>query len=126
MISAELNNYRLQGVIDFLSLGTGNATVELMDGTQPAFGGTATNVLATIEFVEPIGTISAGTLTITPTLEYLVTLTGIATWARVKNGQGTLAWDCAVSDLLGTAPLKLPDTQLYAGGMTRISSGTLV
>lgn len=124
-ISTELNDARLQGVIDFLALGTTNATVELMTGTQPELGGAPTTVLATVLLAEPVGTISGGVLTLTPTPEVMVSNTGTATWARVKNGNGTLAWDCAVSDEEGTAPLKLDTTLLYVGGMVRIASGAL-
>jgi hypothetical protein len=41
------------------------------------------------------------------------------------NGNGSVAWDCDVSDLNGTGELRLPSTTLYAGGYTRIVSGLL-
>lgn len=123
-ISVELANARLQAVIDFLALGAAPATVTLYDGVQPALGGTATNALAVIELAEPLGTISNGTLTITPSPEVMVQNSGVVTWARWENGNGVLAFDCAVTDLAGAGPLKVASTQLYAGGNTRISSGT--
>lgn len=123
-ISVELANARLQAVIDFLAAGAAPATVKFYDGTQPVFGGTATNLLATVELTEPLGTVSNGTLTIAPSPEAMVQNSGVVTWARWENGNGVLAFDCAVTDLAGAGPLKVASTQLYAGGNTRISSGT--
>lgn len=123
-ISVELANARLQAVIDFLALGAAPATVTLYDGVQPALGGTATNVLAVVELTEPLGTVSNAVLTFTPSPEVMVQNSGTVTWARWQNGNGTLAFDCAVTDLGGAGPIKVPSTQLYAGGNTRISSGT--
>jgi hypothetical protein len=75
--------------------------------------------------VEPIGEVEDGLLTITPTGEALIETSGEATWARIVNGDGALAWDCDVSNLDGTGELRLPSTTLYAGGYTRIVSGLL-
>ena len=124
-ISTELNEYRLNGVIAFLAVGADNARADIYDGVRPAFGGSPTTPLASIILVEPIGTVASGLLTLTPTPEVLIVATGQATWARIVNGNGALAWDCDVSDLNGTGELRLSSTALYAGGYTRIVSGTL-
>lgn len=124
-ISTNLNEYRLQGVINFLAVGATNAKVLIYDGTRPAFGDAATTLLCEVTLVEPLGTLSGGVLTMTPTDEYLNAATGTATWARVINGDGTIGWDCDVSDMLGSGDIKLASTTLYAGGYTRIVSGTL-
>lgn len=126
-ISTGLNDFRLGGVLDWAAQGTLAATAEIYDGTQPAFGDSTTGcvLLCTISFAEPLGTISNGEMAITPTDECMNVASGIATWARIKNGAGDHGWDCAVSDLAGTAPLKMASTQLYAGGYARIVSGTL-
>lgn len=126
-ISTGLNDFRLGGVIDWAQQGTVAATAEIYDGTQPAFGEAPTCcvLLCTISFAEPLGTISNGVLSLTPTNEYMNVASGIATWARIKNGNGEHGWDCAVSDLAGSAPLKMASTQLYAGGYARIVSGSL-
>jgi len=55
----------------------------------------------------------------------MITATGQASWARIVNGEGDLAWDCDVSDLNGAGELRLPSTTLYAGGSTRIVSGVI-
>lgn len=125
-ISTDLNDYRLQGVVNFLAAGTANATATIYSGIRPAFGGVpAGDILAVIPLVEPLGTIAGGALTITATPEVMLAASGVATWARIANGDGVIGWDCAVSNLEGTGEIKLPDTTLYAGGYTRIVSGTL-
>lgn len=125
-ISHELNDYRLHGVIAFLSLGAGQAQVKIYPGERPAFGEPAPEPpLASILLAEPLGTVAGGVLDVAPTDEALIDATGEATWARIVNGDGALAWDCDVSDLDGDGELRLPSTRLYAGGYTRIVSGQL-
>lgn len=125
-ISTELNDFRLGGVLTWAAQGENHAVAEIYTGTQPAFGAAPTGLLlCTIEFAEPMGVISGGEMTLAPTEEYMNTASGEATWARIKNGAGSHGWDCAVSDLAGSAPLKMASTQLYAGGYARIVSGTL-
>lgn len=125
-ISTELNEFRLNAVIDFLAGGAENARAEIYDGVRPALGGTPTgNLLASIVLMEPLGTVSNGVLLVATTNEVMIGNTGQATWARIINGNGALAWDCDVSDLNGAGELRLPSTTLYAGGYTRIVSGLL-
>lgn len=125
-ISSALNEYRLNAVINFLAIGTENARVRVYGGVRPAFGAAPSgDLLATLVLVEPIGEVEDGQLAITPTGEALIETGGEATWARIVNGDGALAWDCDVSDLNGTGELRLPSTTLYAGGYTRIVSGLL-
>jgi hypothetical protein len=125
-ISTELNEYRLNGVIAFLAGGAENARANLYDGVRPTLGGAPTgNLLVSIVLMEPVGTVANGLLTLTPTDEVMIGNTGQATWARIVNGNGALAWDCDVSDLNGSGELRLPSTTLYAGGYTRLVSGIL-
>ena len=125
-VSTELNEFRLNAVLAFLSAGTANAWAEIYDGVRPALGGSpAGNLLACIVLMEPLGSVANGLLTVDPTNEVMIAHTGQATLARIVNGTGALAWDCDVSDLNGTGELRLPSTMLYAGGFTRIVSGLL-
>lgn len=125
-ISSALNDYRLNAVVNFLAIGTDNASVRIYGGVRPAFGAAPSgDLLATLVLIEPIGDVEDGELAITPTAEALIETSGEATWARIVNGDGELAWDCDVSDLNGTGELRLPSATLYAGGYTRIVSGLL-
>ena len=125
-ISPALNEYRLQGVMAFLAQGPDGARAEIYDGVRPVLGENPPGKrLVTIILADPIGRVAAGVLTLTPTDEVMITATGQATWARIVNGEGAVAWDCDVSDLNGTGELRLPSTTLYAGGFTRIVSGVI-
>lgn len=120
-ISNALNDYRLNAVVNFLAIGTENACVRIYGGVRPSFGAAPTgDLLATIVLVEPIGEVEDGILTITPTGEALIQTSGEATWARIVNGDGTLAWDCDVSDLNGTGELR-PRRPRSTPGATPVS-----
>lgn len=125
-ITTALNDARLQAVVDFLAQGTENATVTLYSGDRPAVGETPTGTaLVAIPLVEPSGTVSGGVLTLTSPPEEMVTTSGVATWARVANGNGIVAFDCDVSDEAGSGEITMQTTTLYAGGFARIVAGVL-
>jgi hypothetical protein len=125
-ISTALNDYRLNAVLDFLSIGAANARVLIHEGQRPALGAPPEgNLLAAIVLLNPMGEVKEGLLTMTATGESLIQNSGQAAWARIVNGDGQLAWDCDVSDMNGAGELRLPSTTLYAGGYTRIVSGLL-
>lgn len=125
-ITTALNDARLQAVVDFLAQGTANATITIYSGDRPTIGATPTGIaLVSIPLVEPAGTVSGGVLTITSPPEEMVTTSGVATWARVANGNGVVAFDCDVSDEAGTGEITMQPTTLYAGGFARIVAGVL-
>lgn len=117
---------QLQGVLDFLNLGPDPATVEIYGTTQPETAGDAAGgaPLVVISLVDPPGSIESGLLVITPTEDALVTGSGGAVWGRVKNGNGDIGFDAAVTDSAGAGPIKIPSTTLYEGGATRIIAGS--
>lgn len=124
-ISVGLANARADGVLTFLNTG-GAGKVQIYDGTRPEHGGSPPNpVLVELPLANPAGTVAAGVLTLTATAETLVAASGNASWARVRNGAGTIAFDCDVSDVNGSGEVKLPSTTLFAGGYSRLVSGTL-
>ncbi len=125
-ISTELNTHRLQGVLDFLAKGTPVAYILLYSGERPLFAQEPTgDLLVELPLAEPLGQIVDGVLQLTASDEAMVLVTGIATWARVFNGEHTIGWDCDVSDSAGTGDIRLMSTTLYAGGFARVVSGTL-
>ena len=125
-ITTALNDARLQAVVDFLAQGTANATLTLYSGDRPAIGETPTGIaLVSIPLVEPAGTVSGGVLTLTSPPEEMVTASGVATWARIMNGNGIVAFDCDVSDEAGSGEITMQTTTLYAGGFARIVAGVL-
>lgn len=125
-ISTELNNARLQSVVDFLAVGSPNATLKIYSGTRPAFGDAPTgDLLVSVPLVEPAGTVSAGVLTLTAPPEEIITTSGVATWARIANGNSVIAFDCDVTDEAGNGEIKMVSTTLFAGGYARIVGGVL-
>ena len=125
-ISPALNEYRLQGVMAFLALGSDGARAEVYDGVRPALGeGPAGKRLVTIVLADPIGTIAAGLLTLTQQEDGLISATGIATWARLVNGNDVTALDLDCTGTDGTGDVKLASTNLYLGGDARLVSAIL-
>lgn len=72
----------------------GNAAVlRFYDGTRPATGGTATNLLASLTCGSPFGTVSAGVLTANSITGANASASGTATWARLVTSGGTFCQD---------------------------------
>jgi hypothetical protein len=124
-ISAALNEARLTGLLAFLDTG-GPGTVQVFAGIRPTLGGNPESpALVEITLALPAGIVADNVLTLTPTADALVVATGIASWARLVNGAGALAFDCDVSVTGGTGEITLPTLQLFAGGYSRLTSGVL-
>jgi hypothetical protein len=120
-------NARHIGSIADLDTGTGNAAVRIYGGTRPAspvdVHGSA--MLTQISLTKPCGTVDAGLLTLTQLEDGLILETGIATWARIVNGDGLTAFDCDAGEGAGDWVVQLAQAQLYAGGDARITSAVL-
>lgn len=109
---------RLQGVIDTLDAGTGDASLEI--GTS-GFG----TVLATIDLASGVGTALNNVLTFTmPQSDTDADATGTAAEARMKDGNGNVR----VSGLtVGTSAsdVVLDSVSITAGQTVTINSGTI-
>jgi hypothetical protein len=118
---------RLQATRSFLDLGALNARVRLYEGMRPAKpDDTPSSVmLAEIKLTKPCGTITNNQLTLTPESSALITQSGIATWARIVNGDETTAIDLDCSEVGGSGDIHLETTQLYAGGYAYLSAAKL-
>lgn len=55
----------------------------------------------------------------------MISVTGVAVWARFVNGNGAPAWDCDVSEGGGSGEVRLDSVQLFAGGRATIAAGAL-
>jgi hypothetical protein len=82
-----LRNTRLDAITSFAGMG---AKLRLYDGTRPATGGTATNLLAEFTLGSPFAPASSGA-TLSPTLPAATTgaANGTATWFRIVKADGT-------------------------------------
>lgn len=123
--AAERAAAALAATLTKLNSGAGGASVSLYATVRPANSAAAGgDPLAVITLAKPAGVIDAGVLTLTLPDDALILLTGIALWARITVDSG-IVLDSDVSDMAGTAMIRLASTQLYAGGSVRLASGVL-
>jgi len=92
--STTLRNTRM----DAIATAVGNAgLLKFYDGTRPATGGTATNLLATLTCGTPFAAASSGgVLTANAITTANASATGTATWARLTTSGGTFVADMNV------------------------------
>ena len=126
-MSAAHNAARLAGTLAFLDSGAGNARVWIFEGARPASAEDppTSTLLVEIELTKPAGTISGGLLSLTQAADGLIAQTGVATWARIVNGDAQTAFDADVGQGAGPWEVELPQTQLFAGGGARLVSCVL-
>lgn len=121
-VSTALANARLQGTVNYLDTGAGNAAVRIYGGTRAANPATAPSsaMLAQVDLTKPCGTISAGVLTLTQLANGMVSNSGIPTWARIVNGDGDTAFDADAGQGSGAWEIQLAQAAMYAGGDAQI------
>ena len=126
-ITVEHNEARLADTLAFLDAGTNPARLRIYGGTRPATPATtpASAMLVEIRLTKPAGTIAGGLLTLTQQEDGLITSTGVATWARLVNGNEVTALDLDCSGTDGDGDVKLASTNLYLGGDARMVSAIL-
>lgn len=85
-------------MLDAITTAAGNgAKLKFYDGTRPATGGTATNLLATLTGGTPFAAgASSGVLTAGSITGANASATGTATWARLETSGGTFVADMNV------------------------------
>lgn len=117
----------LQGRLTFLDNGPDAAAINIYGGERPSspVDTPAGAALATIPLNVPAGEVANGVLTLQASEPGLITITGTATWARVTNAAGLVAFDMAVGDMNSTANCKLSTVALLAGGRVVLISATL-
>jgi hypothetical protein len=107
-----------------IDAGATGGKIKFYDGTRPATNGTATNLLGTVICSTVCGTVSNGVLTFsTFTDDDSADATGTATWARITDSADTFVCDCSVGT--SGADINLNSVAITAGGIIRITSGTL-
>lgn len=125
--TVECRSAALQGRIDFLDSGAGNAAIRIYGATRPASSADVPGsaMLVQIELTKPCGTITAGVLGLTQLADGLIVASGTGTWARFVNGAGATAFDCDAGEGAGAWEVQLVQADLYAGGSARIVSAIL-
>ena len=123
-VKVEIRN----GWIDDLITAIGNAgKIKFYDGTQPETGGTATTLLGTVTLGSPAApAASNGATTLNTTTEDSdADASGTATWARITTSADVFVTDCTVTATGGGGDIILNNAAITAGGIIRITSGTL-
>lgn len=129
-ISQLHNEDRLQGTLTNLARGPANPKLRIYDDSgTPQIPASITDsptgvLLCEVTLNEPVGTIAGGVLTWAIPSDALVTVSGVAKWARFIDGNGATSLDCDVSGTSGNGAIKLSDVNLIAGGSLRVTSAT--
>lgn len=103
--SVDLGNNILNAIRDFIDQASGSPNagfIRIYSGTQPAAGGDAlagNTLLAELRFSDPAGSNAAArSLTFNAIVaDIAANATGTATWARILDGDGKVAFDCDVT-----------------------------
>ena len=119
-----IRNAWLTAIANAIDAGAAGGKVKFYSGTRPSTGGTATTLLGTVTCATVCGTVSGGVLTFASfTEDSSADATGVATWARITDSNDTFVCDCSVGT--SGADINLNSTSITAGGIIRITSGSL-
>lgn len=122
-----IRNGWLDDIATAIDAGSGAGKIKFYSGTRPATGAAITDqtLLGTVTCSDPCaGSAASGVLTFSAfTDDSDADATGTATWARITDSDDTFVCDCSV----GTSgeDINLNSTSITAGGIIRVSSGTL-
>lgn len=123
-VSETIRNAWVQAVASAIDAGATGGLIKFYGGVRPATGGTATTLLGTVTCAATCGTVAAGVLTFAGmTEDSSADATGTATWARITDSTGAFVCDASVAT--SGADINLNSTAITAGGIIRITSGTL-
>jgi hypothetical protein len=121
--STALRNARLAAIVTEAGA---NAILRLYDGTRPATGGAATNILSEHTCAAVLGTVAAGVLTFNAIgSDTSANNTGTATWARIVKSDGTthVADMSAGADVVTTVTGTASQDTITVGSATGILIG---
>lgn len=124
-----LRTNRAQQIINAVDAGTGPGTMEFYTAPRPTPKGSAVTtqtLLGKVTFADPCGASTNGVLVFNPLVDdSSADADGVAAWVRVKDSEGNFVMDMDVTDNAGTGPVKMPSTQVYAGGVIHITSAVM-
>ena len=131
-LSIALRNTRLQAVADALDAATEPGTLTLYTGPRPGNGAPPDAQLPLVEIPCPrpfAASVENGVLEGAAFAEVMATEGGLAAWGRYRDGDGEFVADADVGELDAegnpTSDINLPNAQLYAGMLVRVTALTL-
>ena len=126
-ILVSIRNAMLDLIRVAIDAGTGPGKIKIYSGTRPVTGGalSGNTLLGTILCSDPCAPASAaGELTFSAfTDDEDADAGGTATWARITDSDDNFVTDASVGT--SGADINLNSTNITAGGIIRITSGTL-
>ena len=122
--SNDIKNDRAQVHADALDDGV----LLLYTGTIPSSGGAITDqvLLCTLQLPSPAGSVALGIFTLDSGVEAIAVATGVAAWARVKDGFGAWVMDMDVGASGSGAAIIATPVEVFAGGTVRINQFRLI
>ena len=129
-ISSDHNAARLEGSRVYIDTGANPAKLCFYGSTRVALTSTPTTPpLSTIELANPSGAVDATGYHLVALDDGLNMSTGVALWVRLYTRSGAAAVDFdvrATTDPVEYGEIVLEQTTLFAGGVTRLVSATLL
>lgn len=120
-------NSRLQIISDAIDGGAGAGVLKIYDGTRPATGGTATNLVATLTFSDPCAaSITGGVLTFSAITDDTNAVGGTATWARAETSVGTFVCDLSVGGTSSGEDIELNNVVVGVGTTVSVSGSATI
>ena len=123
-LNTTVRNNRLNQIKTAIDAGGAAGFLRVYDGSRPATGGTATNLLAQLTLSYPSApSASGGTLTFSAITSATAGATGTATWGRIVDSTGAFVTDCSVGT--SSADYILNTTSITSGVQVSCTSGVL-
>lgn len=123
-LNTALRTTRIGAIKTDIDKGGSAGFLRVYDGTRPATGGTATNLLAQLTFSYPCApAASGGQLTFSAITSATAGASGTATWGRIVDSTGAFVTDCSIGT--SAADYILNTTAITAGVQVSCSSGVL-
>ncbi len=127
-MSTTLRSSRATAILDKIDAQSSAGKVKFYDGSRPATGGTATNLLGTLSLgttagTKPSGSVTNGVLTVNTNGSTGATAsgTGTTTWARVTDGSDNFVMDLNVGTT--NADIVLDNTSFVTGQKFTVTTG---
>lgn len=127
-LAPAIRTARLQALAAAIDAGSEAAQLTLYGGERPPPGEAASGpALVALTLPRPFAQeISDGRLVMAPPEDGMATAGGLASWARITTGDGSWALDLDVGTTGSGADIELATTQLYPGGLVRITAGEIL
>jgi hypothetical protein len=125
-IVTAVRSSRATQILNAIDAGAGAGKIRIYDGSRPATGGTATNLLAELTCADPSGSVTNGVLTFNAiTADSAADATGTATWFRIVDSTNAFVLDGSVTATGGGGDMTLNTTSIVANAQVQITSFTI-